>query len=81
MNVAGLREKVKQEINRVPDEHLAEVYDVVRHYSLIRQSASKTQSIMDFAGAWQDMPDQQYEDFLSEVNQRRRVAGKRRRGA
>ncbi len=81
MSIAGLRQKVKQEINLIPDEHLATVYNFVRHYTQLRQSASETQHIMDFAGAWKDMPEDQFEDFLSEVNQRRRTAGKRRRGA
>lgn len=81
MNPAGLREKVRQEINQIPDEHLAVVYDFVRHYSRLRQNPPKTQSIMDFSGAWKDMPDHFFEDLMSEFDERRRAAGKRRRGA
>ena len=30
--------------------------------------------IMEFAGAWSDMPDAAFDDFLTEVSQRRKTA-------
>jgi predicted DNA-binding antitoxin AbrB/MazE fold protein len=38
-----------------------------------------TEHILKFAGAWRDMPDDAFNDFLAEVSQRREVAFSRRR--
>ncbi len=38
-----------------------------------------TEHIMKFAGAWRDMSEDAFNDFLAEVSQRREVAFSRRR--
>jgi predicted DNA-binding antitoxin AbrB/MazE fold protein len=47
--------------------------------SVQTESQAGTQSIMKFAGAWQDMPEVDFEAFLVDVNQRRQAAFARRR--
>jgi predicted DNA-binding antitoxin AbrB/MazE fold protein len=35
---------------------------------------SSVEHVMEFAGAWSDMPDAAFNDFLKDVNQRREAA-------
>lgn len=41
--------------------------------SMQTESQAGTQSIMKFAGAWQDMPETDFETFLVDVSQRRQA--------
>jgi predicted DNA-binding antitoxin AbrB/MazE fold protein len=39
-----------------------------------------SEHVMKFAGAWDDMPDDVFDDFFAEVGRRRQLAFSRRRG-
>jgi predicted DNA-binding antitoxin AbrB/MazE fold protein len=47
--------------------------------SIQTDAADNAQSIMKFAGAWQDMTEAEFESLLGEINQRRQSAFTRRR--
>lgn len=47
--------------------------------SIQPDEAGNLPSLMTFAGAWQDMPATEFDEFLKEVRQRRQTAFARRR--
>ncbi|MCP4668878.1 MAG: hypothetical protein GY849_21280 [Deltaproteobacteria bacterium] len=69
-----LREKVMKEISLIPLDKLNEVYDFIRLFRIgtERIKANKGE-ILSFAGCWEDMPDETFNDFLLEIRQRRRA--------
>ncbi|MFP4396287.1 MAG: hypothetical protein ACLFTI_13605 [Anaerolineales bacterium] len=75
------REKLITEVNRIPDDKLAEVYTLLHYYRLGLESTQKQPpDVMRYAGCWADMPADEFEDFLQEIQVRRRQAfsGRRR---
>ncbi len=57
---------------RIPDGTTVQI-------SVQTTNVGAAEQIMKFAGAWQDMPEATFNDFLTEVQQRRRFAFSRRR--
>ena len=70
-----LRGKVIQEIRQIPEEKLPEVYTLLHFFRLgVETDKSEPQDIMKFAGCWQEMPDNEFESFLEEIQARRQRA-------
>ena len=68
MSASELQLKVINEIQRVPEEKLPELYDVIYFFRIGLEAARKTSNnIMQFAGCWEDMPDDELESFLTEI--------------
>ena len=68
MRASELQLKVINEIQRVPEEKLPELYDVIYFFRIGLEAARKTSNnIMPFAGCWEDMPDDELESFLTEI--------------
>lgn len=75
MSTSTLRSKVIEEINRVPEEKLGEVYEFIHFFRLGVETMKKTpEDIMQFAGCWQDMPEEEFEEFLTDLAERRHHA-------
>jgi hypothetical protein len=69
--------KVIDEIKRIPPSRLSEVYRFIHVFRLGLESESaqgETSDIMQFAGCWQDMPPDQFDEFLEDVRTRRQQA-------
>ncbi len=74
------RAMVYQEINLIPEEKLADIYHWLRSLRLDAERVKEpAPSVMRFAGAWQDMPDEMFAAFLGEITDRRHRAFARRR--
>jgi len=43
----------------------------------LKKTDKKKKSIMDFAGAWSDMSDEEADDLMKEINRERRLASRR----
>jgi len=70
-----LREKVIKEISLIPFDKLDEVYDFIRFFRIgAEKEKTNKEKILSFAGCWEDMPDEIYNDFLSEIKHRRKEA-------
>jgi hypothetical protein len=79
MTILSLKEKVIEELDRMPEEKLVEVYDFIRYFRLGLEASQQTQTqIMQFAGIWQDMPNEDFDEFLDEITTRRQQAFSRR---
>lgn len=82
MNTSTVKTKVLEEIDLVPEDKLPQVYDFIHYFRLgLETSRGDTDRIMQFAGCWQDMPDDMFAEFLEEVAKRRERAFSRRRGS
>lgn len=80
MKAITVREKVLEEIKSIPEEKLPEIFDFIHSFRLNTQlSIAKSDQAMSFAGCWQDMPDEVYDEFITEISQRRQAAFSRRR--
>ena len=68
-----IKDKVLQEIDLIPEDRLTEVYNFIHYFrlGLEKSHLTKSQSILAFAGCWQDMPDEAFADFTGELNKRR----------
>lgn len=79
MSVAELRIKVIEEIQRIPREKLGELYDVIHFFRVgIEQTKTLPHNILQFAGCWEDMTDDEFDSFLIEIAERRSKAFSRR---
>jgi hypothetical protein len=75
MNDSDLRTKVLEEIQRVPENQLSELYDLVHSFRLSATfNRTLPQELMQFAGCWSDMSDETYTDWLDDISLRRQQA-------
>ncbi len=76
-----IRDKLIKEIELFPDEKLSELYDFVHYFRLGFQKATSNpvDEIMKFAGCWEDMPEEEFQEFSEEIVERRQKAFSRRR--
>ena len=80
MEVSTLRNKVLEEIKRIPENKLTVLYDFLHYFRLGLQNAQgNADHIMKFAGCWKDMPEEVFTTFSEDIAQRRRQAFSRRR--
>lgn len=71
-----LKNKVLQEIELIPENKLADVYNFIHYFrlGLEKSSTEQQKNILAYAGCWEDMPDDMFIDFTNEITQRRRHA-------
>ncbi len=75
-----LREKVIKEIYLIPLEKLDEVYDFIRFFRMgIEKTKTNKEKVLSFAGCWEDMPENTFNEFLMEIKHRRMKAFSKRR--
>jgi hypothetical protein len=75
MNVSELRAKVVEEIQNIPEDKLTELLKLIHAFKLRSEPASfPRNSIMDFAGCWNDLPEDTYTEFLEDISVRRQQA-------
>ena len=64
--------QVIEEIRLVPKDRLREIYNFIHFFRLgLEKSQDSTEDIMQFAGCWQDMKDEDFEQFSQEMTDRR----------
>lgn len=67
--------QVIEEIRLVPKDRLREIYNFIHFFRLgLETVRDETEDIMRFAGCWQDMTDDEFEDFSQEIADRRKQA-------
>ena len=68
-----LREKMEEEIEKVPEEQWQELLELIQSFRERNQveTPPDPQRIMRFAGCWNDMSDDELTEFLDEIYQRR----------
>ena len=76
-----LRNRILEEIQRIPETKLEEVYDFLHYFrvGLGSPETSPVSSVLPFAGAWSDMDESTFKEFEEEIQDRRRQAFASRR--
>lgn len=62
-----LKEKLKQRIDRLPEEKLN---DVSRFIESLEKENNKTK-VLSFAGSWSDMDDDTFNELINVINRRK----------
>lgn len=71
--------KIMAEIRLVPEEKLTELYEFIHFFRLGLETAKDdSEDIMQYAGSWQDMTSEEFEQFSDEILKRRRHSISRR---
>lgn len=80
MTSSIMRDKILEEIQHIPEARLAEVYDFIHYFRLgLEKAGNADESIMRFAGSWQDMPDDVFNELEEDLASRRKQAFSERR--
>jgi len=80
MSQLQIREKVIEELKKIPDEKMEKIYEFISHIRTNHQnSITNVDLIMGFAGCWSDMPDDVFSDITQEMSGRRAQAFAERR--
>lgn len=75
MKTSTIREKLFDEISRIPDEKMPEIFDFLHHFRLgLESKSSNPQKTLQLAGSWSDMSEDDFQDFLNDVKNRRTKA-------
>ena len=76
MTTSELRTRVIHEIEFVPDEQLIPLYVFIHYFrlGLEKEQEAGGEDIMEFAGCWKDITDEDFHEFLAEIEQRRHHA-------
>ncbi len=75
MESLNLRTKVIAEINLVPEEKLSELYNFIHDFRLgVEVSKASLEQTIQFAGCWNDMSDEMFNNFDEEIKTRRQQA-------
>lgn len=79
MSTSKLQLKIIEEIKLLPDEKLQELYDVIHFFRVgVETVKHNPDDIMQFAGCWEDMSDEEFETFSADIAKRRSNAFSRR---
>lgn len=82
MSISIGRERVIEEVQLIPEEKLAELFDFLHYFRLgLQKTKGSTAGIMKFAGCWKEMPEESFQDFTKEVVRRRKNAFTGRRAS
>jgi len=75
LEAMDLRHQLIEEIKCLPEDRLGPILDLVHFFRVgLESSSSGRSSVMDYAGCWRDMPDEVFQAFHDDIEQRRRSA-------
>ena len=61
-----------RKINLIPEGRRKELYELIHQFRIGLERPKHNQNeIMQFAGSWLDMPEEDFSDFCEEIEQRR----------
>lgn len=71
--------QIIEEINLIPEDKRKELYDLIHNFRIgLERSPSNINEIMQFAGSWSDMSEEDFSNFCEEIEQRRQASSSRR---
>lgn len=80
MGISAERERIFEEIRRIPESKLAEIYSLLHHFRVgLETTRNGMKPVMKYAGCWSDMSDKVFAEFTQEIATRREDAFSRRR--
>jgi hypothetical protein len=79
MNNEISKNQLIEEIDLIPENKHKELYDLIHKFRVgLNQPKHKIDEIMQFAGSWSDMTEEDFSDFCEEIEQRRQATSSRR---
>ncbi|MFZ2727818.1 MAG: hypothetical protein WAX77_16320 [Methylococcaceae bacterium] len=81
MSSVLLKQKLQTEIDLIPENKLADLYNFIHYFRLGTEKTlpNNKEKILSFAGCWKDMDNQTFETMFSEIATRRTEAFSARR--
>lgn len=74
------RNKLLDEIAKIPEDKLTYLYNFIHYFRLgLEVKKPDSQKIMQLAGSWNDMPEDDFAEFMNEIKNRRSKAFTSRR--
>jgi iron complex outermembrane recepter protein len=75
------RNQIIEEINLIPEDKRQELYNLIHQFRIsLERSPNNVDRIMQFAGIWLDMSEEEFSNFCEEIEQRRQASSSRRFG-
>ena len=80
MKTSVTRNKLLDEIDKIPEEKLAHLYNFIHYFRLgLEVKQPNPEKIMQLAGSWNDMPEEDFVEFMNEIKNRHSKAFSSRR--
>lgn len=76
-----IQQQIAAEINLIPEAKRQELYELIHNFRINLkepESTNRASQIMDFAGSWSDIPEEDFNDFYIDIEQRRQNSRSRR---
>ena len=68
-----------KEIDLIPEKKHQELYELIHKFRIsLNPSKHKINEIMEFAGSWSDISEEDFRDFSEDIEQRRQNSSSRR---
>lgn len=75
MTLSVIKDKLINEISLLPEDKLGEVYNFIHYFRLGTEKINKNDNkILSFSGSWKEMEDDKFDDYLSDISERRNNA-------
>jgi hypothetical protein len=70
-----VQEQVLEEIRLIPEDQLTTVYAILHYFRVgLEADQCRPQSVMQYAGCWADMAEDEFEGLMRDLQVRRRQA-------
>lgn len=80
MDKTIIRDKLIKEVNLIPEYKLSEIYNIIHYFRIGLQISQHGETdILKFAGCWDELPEEVFNKFLNDVENRREKAFEGRR--
>lgn len=70
--------QILEEISLIPIDRLTELYNLIHTFRTQATALENDNDIMQFAGAWDNMITEDFDDFLQDIEARRQTSNTRR---
>ena len=73
-----IKQKITEEINLIPESNRHELYELIHNFRTnLKPKKSQKDSIMEFAGSWLDISEDDFYNLCEEIEQRRQASSRR----
>jgi hypothetical protein len=81
MSSVMIRTQLIDEINLIPDRKLSEIYNFIRYFRLgiEKETVKNKKDSLSYAGSWQKMSTELFDEYMSDMADRRKNAFSNRR--
>ncbi len=75
MHTSTMRDKILDELSKILDDKVSEIFDVIHYFRIgLGTKTTNPQNILKLAGSWNDLSEDDFNEFLEDVKNRRNNA-------